>query len=357
MKRSTALISALLLTLSIAGCKDNDTRPEDPSETYTSADQTINEASSDSLITEQLTEAITKNETELVSENITESTTEPQNDTVTVSHEADVVNGGKTFTDAAPLEQIQYTVTDPENDRGLSEEKVSFSFGYAANGKPHDITVINQQNFDSYATNALAWDNKSPIEEKVLYLTFDCGYVYGNLTSQILDTLKEKDVTAAFFCQLGYIKNSPETVTRMIEEGHIVGNHSTTHPDSSTLSREELAWELLGVDNYLRANFGYENKYFRFPSGIYTQDNLELADSLGYRSVFWSIAHADWDPENQPGVEVSFETVTSRLHPGAVILLHSTSPDNVEILGRFIDYARAQGYEFRSLDSYAYWND
>lgn len=253
------------------------------------------------------------------------------------------------------LPEIEYTVNDPNNDRGLSTERFPFSFGVAKNETPHDITVINQAVFDGFDVNALGWDNKT--DGKVLYLTFDCGYKYEDLTDRILNTLKEKDVEAAFFCTLSFLKEDPEGVQRMLEEGHIVGNHSTTHPDCTTISRTEFAEELLGVNNHMRVNYGYDTKYFRFPTGAYSQNALDLANSLGYRSIFWSIAHADWDPENQPGVQTSFDTVTSRLHPGAVILLHSTSPDNADILGDLIDYARNKGYEFKSLDEYEYWTN
>ncbi|MBE6037336.1 MAG: hypothetical protein E7223_06990 [Clostridiales bacterium] len=278
--------------------------------------------------------------------------------TSVVTFAPEVANQGKTFSGLAPLPVIDYTIIDPANTRGLSTEKFGFSYGVAKNGEPHHITVNNQKRFDGFGTNALAWDNQTNKEEaKVLYLTFDCGYVYGTLTEDMLDILKEKQVPAAFFCTLDYLGDAPETVTRMITEGHIVGNHSTTHPsDSAAIGREKLGWELLGVENYLRANFGYSSKYFRFPTGAYSEDALDLVNSVGYRSVFWSIAHADWDPKNQPGVQKSFDTVTSRLHPGAVILLHSTSPDNAAILADFIDFARQQGYEFRSLDQYPGWN-
>ncbi len=287
---------------------------------------------------------------------VTESTHPYKDETVEVKYPAVVQNVGKTFTGKPPLADITYTVVDPLNKLGISTESFSHSFGVAKNGQPHSITVDNQKRFDSYKYSTLTWDNKT--EGKVLYLTFDCGYEYENLTADILDTLKEKKVTATFFCTLPYLKDVPETVVRMINEGHIVGNHSVNHPtDSSALSREELASELLGVHNYLRMNFGYESRYFRFPSGRYSPNSLELVQSIGYRSVFWSIAHADYDTENQPGVDVSFNTVTSRLHPGAVILLHACSTDNAAMLGDFIDYARAQGYEFRSLDQYEYWDN
>lgn len=261
---------------------------------------------------------------------------------------------GSTYTGRPPLSQVEYTIKDPLNKKGLSTTKHSFSFGAAKDGKPHSITIDNQAIFDRFGTNALAWDNKT--SSKVLYLTFDCGYEYEDLTSVMLDTLKEKGIKGAFFVTDSYLKSSAQVVARMIHEGHVVGNHSVNHlSDSAIISKEELALELLGVHNNLLVNFGYESKYFRFPTGAYSECAIDLVNSVGYRSVFWSVAHTDWDPDNQPGVDVSFETVTSRLHPGAVILLHTTSPDNAQILGDFIDYALSQGYEFRSLDQYSNW--
>ena len=109
------------------------------------------------------------------------------------------------------------------------------------------------------------------------------------------------------------------------------------------------------MENYLRANYGYSAKFFRFPSGIYSENALQAIAEMGYRSVFWSIAYADWDPEHQQGEEAALQTLTQRLHPGAVILLHTTSRDNARILGRFIDYAISQGYTFRTLEEYPGW--
>lgn len=251
-------------------------------------------------------------------------------------------------------EPIEFEVTDTQNERKLSTEHRGFSFGAAKDGQPNAITVNNQKTFDEYGYSTLAWDNKT--EDKVLYLTFDCGYEYENLTSSILDTLKEKNVKAAFFCTLHYLTSSPDAVSRMVEEGHVVGNHTAHHPsDCSALSRQELADEIQEVHNYMRENYGYECRYFRFPSGVYSENALELVQSVGYRSVFWSIAYADWDPKNQPSRDSAYQTVTSRLHPGAVILLHATSPVNDKILGDFIDYARSEGYEFSTLDGYKNW--
>ncbi len=251
------------------------------------------------------------------------------------------------------LSQFTYTVNDAENSRGLSTERRGFSFGIAKDGVPHSQSVINQQTFDSFENvEALALDTKT--QEKIMYLTFDNGYEYKNLTAAILDTLKEKNVKAAFFVTLSYAKQNPQLIRRMIDEGHIVGNHSATHPSFPSLSRTEMAHEIATLDNYLREHFSYTSPYFRFPSGEYSECALELATSIGFRSVFWSVAYADWDTSTQKGADYAFSTVTSRFHPGAVILLHAVSQDNADALGSIIDKAHIEGYTFKTLDEYDY---
>ena len=242
---------------------------------------------------------------------------------------------------------MEFTVNDPENSRRLSTEKKEHSYGVAKNGEPHEISKTAQKYFESTGYKAVCYDTKPA--EKVLYLTFDCGWENG-CTQKVLDTLKEKKVPAAFFCTLDHIRSSPELISRMINEGHIVGNHSAKHPDFSEISRQRMADEILDCENYLRENFGYSSKFFRFPKGSYTENALELVDSMGMTSVFWSCAYADWDVNNTKGGQYAFDTVTARLHPGAVILLHSVSPDNAEALGNIIDYARINGYVFKSLN-------
>lgn len=244
-------------------------------------------------------------------------------------------------------------VTEPSKpanqSSGLSRKKREHSYGVAKDGKPHSISVDAQKYFESLGTKAFCLDTKT--EEKVLYLTFDCGWENG-CTSIILDTLKEKNVPAAFFCTLDHIDAEPELIRRMIDEGHIVGNHSANHPDFSQISREKMTSEIKECENRLISDFGYTPAFFRYPEGAYNEDSLDLVDSLGYKTAFWSCAYADWDVDNPKGGDYAFETVTARLHPGAVILLHSVSPDNAEALGRIIDYAREQGYEFRALTDF-----
>ena len=247
----------------------------------------------------------------------------------------------------APLEKISYSAEDPSNSKGLSTKKISHSHGPASGGKAHYTVLEFQKNMEKY--NAFTVDTSG---EKVLYLTFDCGYEYENLTSKVLDILKEKGVSATFFCTLDHIKKETDLISRMIKEGHIVGNHSTTHPSFASISRSDMAKEIEETENYLRENFGYAAKYFRFPAGEYNESALELISSLGYSSVFWSVAYDDWDTSKVRGKDYAIEKVMSRLHPGAVILLHSVSRDNADALGEIIDKAREQGYRFESLLNY-----
>lgn len=256
--------------------------------------------------------------------------------------------GGSAAAGFCALERVHYEVKDPGNSRGLSTKKIGHSHGPASGGKAHHTVVSFQNTFDRYG--ALTLDRTSG--KNTLYLTFDCGWEHDNLTSRVLDTLEEKNVPAAFFCTLDHIQKQPELITRMIKEGHIVGNHSATHPSFAGISREKMAGEIEKTENYLRENFGYSAKYFRFPAGEYNESALDLVSSLGYMSVFWSVAYNDWNVNEIKGKDYAVKTVTERLHPGAVILLHSVSKDNAEALGEIIDKAREAGYEFKALSDY-----
>ncbi|MBO5210571.1 MAG: polysaccharide deacetylase family protein [Clostridia bacterium] len=244
-----------------------------------------------------------------------------------------------------------YEIYDALNSRGLSTTKSGFGFGVAKNGQPHSMSVNNQKRFDSMQNiEALALDTKST--DKRMYLTFDCGYEYKNLTANILDTLKEKQVKAAFFLTGDYVKKNHTLVKRMIDEGHIVGNHSWGHKSFPTISREKMAKEIWQLEDYLKTNFNYSSQYFRFPSGEHSECALELVSSMGYKSIFWSSAYADWDTSKQPTKESAVNTVTSRYHSGAVILLHAVSQANADGLADMIDIAHQQGYVFKTLDEY-----
>ena len=187
--------------------------------------------------------------------------------------------------------------------------------------------------------------------EKVLYLTFDAGYENG-CTAKILDTLKEKQVPAAFFLVGNYIQRSPDLVRRMVAEGHTVGNHTMHHYDMSKLSdKAAFSRELTDLEALYKETVGQElPKYYRPPQGIYSEENLKMAQELGYQTVFWSLAYVDWNNDSQPTKEAAFAKLLPRTHNGAVVLLHSTSKTNAEILGELIDKWKAMGYRFGTLE-------
>lgn len=187
-------------------------------------------------------------------------------------------------------------------------------------------------------------------EQKELYLTFDNGYENG-YTPQILDVLKEKKVPAVFFVTGHYVKDQPDLIKRMAKEGHLVGNHSWSHPDMSQISVSRMKEELEKVKHAVSELTGQQSMpYLRPPRGIFNDQVLGVSRELGYTNVFWSIAYRDWDTKQQKGWNYAYESVMGQLHPGGVILLHSVSSDNAKALGKIIDDARQQGYEFKSLD-------
>lgn len=187
------------------------------------------------------------------------------------------------------------------------------------------------------------------LDSKYIYLTFDEGYENG-YTSKILDILKEKNAKAVFFITLSYAKNNAILVKRMIDEGHIIGNHSSTHPSKGmpSLSIKAQIQEIMDCHDYIKSTFGYTPDLFRFPNGLYSEQSLAIVESCNYKSVFWSFAYKDYDTANQPGEKESLELLTQRLHPGAIYLLHAVSKTNTDILSDFIDTTLAKGYVFAS---------
>ena len=187
--------------------------------------------------------------------------------------------------------------------------------------------------------------------EKVIYLTFDAGYENG-CTAKILDTLQKHNVKAAFFLVGNYIERNADLVRRMAEEGHTVGNHTMHHPDMSRIKdKEAFAKELQDLEELFLEKTGKPlPKYYRPPQGIYSEENLKLAKDLGYKTVFWSLAYVDWKNDSQPSKEEAFAKLLPRIHPGAVVLLHSTSETNAEILDELLTKWEEMGYRFGTLD-------
>ena len=186
--------------------------------------------------------------------------------------------------------------------------------------------------------------------EKVIYLTFDAGYENG-YTGKILDVLKKHEVPACFFLVGNYLETSPDLVKRMTEEGHIVGNHTMHHPDMSAIgTKEDFQKELSDLEEKYREITGKEmQKFYRPPQGKYSVSNLKMADEMGYQTIFWSLAYVDWQESNQPGKQAAFDKLIPRIHPGAIVLLHSTSKTNSEILDELIQRWKQEGYVFRPV--------
>ncbi len=188
-------------------------------------------------------------------------------------------------------------------------------------------------------------------QEKILYLTFDAGYENGNV-ERILDVLKEERVPGAFFILDNLIIRNPELVKRMRDEGHLVCNHTLRHRDMTRITDEaEFSRELLALSDLYREKIGGEMApYYRPPEGKYSEQNIKMANALGFKTIFWSFAYADWDNAKQPSREAAIKKVLDNTHNGAVLLLHPTSATNAAILPELIRTWKAEGYRFGTLD-------
>lgn len=232
--------------------------------------------------------------------------------------------------------QAESVSTSADGNWGLS---------FQEEGKPPvaNATFDELKQYDAYyAENT---------EEKVIYLTFDCGYENGN-TATILDVLKKHNAPATFFVVGNFISTSPDLVKRMAKEGHTVGNHSYHHPDMSKISTmESFSKELQELEDLYTETTGKPmTKFYRPPQGKYSENNLKMAQELGYKTFFWSLAYVDWYQDKQPTKEEAFSKLIGRIHPGAVVLLHSTSSTNAQILDELLTKWEEMGYTFQSLE-------
>lgn len=224
----------------------------------------------------------------------------------------------------------------------------NWGLSFQQEGQPPvaNATMDYLKKFDAY------YAENTP--EKVLYLTFDAGYENGN-TAAILDALKKHHAPAAFFVVGNYIETAPDLIKRMVSEGHIVGNHTYHHPDMSRISSKEAFEKELGdLEALFQQTTGQSmKKYYRPPQGKYSESNLQMARDMGYKTFFWSLAYVDWYQDKQPSREEAFKKLLGRIHPGAVVLLHSTSSTNAQILDELLTKWEEMGYQFKSLDELA----
>ncbi|MEA4924974.1 MAG: delta-lactam-biosynthetic de-N-acetylase [Syntrophomonadaceae bacterium] len=222
----------------------------------------------------------------------------------------------------------------------------SWSWWFTRNTQ-HQIPAANQDTVQLIAENNAFY--VIPNNNKKIYLTFDAGYELG-YTAKILDILERQQVKAAFFITGQYIKTQPDLVKRMQSSGHLVCNHTWNHPDLATVSQETFNQEIKSLEQRFTELTGAPmDHYLRPPMGNYSENSLKWANELGYKTVFWSIAFMDWDPNKQPGAEFSYKHVLANIHPGAVILLHAISQSDTEALDRIISDLRAQGYVFSTF--------
>ncbi len=207
------------------------------------------------------------------------------------------------------------------------------------NNRPTGAAAFNDE-FGQYGCYAML-DG----ENKEIHLTFDQGYENG-YTSSILDTLKDKNAKAVFFLTGDYARRNEDLVNRMIDEGHIIGNHGMKHASLPKLSAEEAKNEIMSLHDFVKEKYDYEMTFFRPPCGEYSEQSMAEVNKLGYKTLLWSFAYPDWDVNNQPDPAAAYDRITKAAHGGEICLLHSVSATNAEILPRVIDTLREQGYEF-----------
>lgn len=228
--------------------------------------------------------------------------------------------------------------------QAVAESPENWGLGFGAEGTQPtgNVSAAELAKYNAYYVGS--------DQEKVIYLTFDAGYENGN-TEPILDALKKHNATATFFVVGHYLETAPELIKRMVEEGHTVGNHTYHHPDMSSISdKAAFAKEMDDVAALYQEITGQEmTLYYRPPQGKYSRENLQMAREMGYTTFFWSLAYVDWYQDQQPTHEEAFQKLTSRIHPGAIVLLHSTSQTNGEIMDELLTKWEEMGYTFRPL--------
>ncbi|MGE5474510.1 MAG: delta-lactam-biosynthetic de-N-acetylase [Ignavibacteriales bacterium] len=225
-------------------------------------------------------------------------------------------------------------------------KRLSWSFVRKKDNLPPAFTKQYVELADKYGAIYIGDTTK-----KTIYLTFDEGYENG-YTPMILDALKDNQVKAAFFITMPFLKNNSDLVERMLNEGHIVGNHTVHHPSLPDVSDEKIEKELVDLDLYLKEKAGVSMKFMRAPKGEFSERTLKISKDLGYTNVFWSFAYDDWDIKKQKGADNAYNKVINNIHNGAVLLLHAVSSDNAQALDRIIKELKAQGYNFGTLDQF-----
>lgn len=223
---------------------------------------------------------------------------------------------------------------------------------YTTRNKEHKQALVPQElaQVENYGGIYIDHRFNDTNEEKVVYLTFDVGYENGNV-ERIVSTLEETETTGAFFVLKHFVTESSDLLRRIAQNGNLICNHTAHHKNLSNAKKEEIVKEIKELEDAVAEVTGSGTKpYFRPPEGCFSLEMLDIVRSIGYKTVFWSLAYADWDNERQPSPDEALEKLLCHMHNGAVILLHPTSSTNAEILPRLINTLKNQGYRFGSLD-------
>ena len=235
-------------------------------------------------------------------------------------------------------------VTNSNNE--LSNKKIGWGIQRKNSHEQPDLGAKNTELINKY--NGMALGNK---DKKYIYLTFDLGYEAG-YTAKILDALKQNNVKGTFFVTAHYVNTASDLVKRMIDEGHIVGNHTVNHKSMPSLSDGELTTEVMKLHQVIYEKYNYEMKYIRPPKGEFSERTLSLCEKLGYKTVMWSFAYVDWEENKQPSEEEAMQKIIPNLHNGEIMLLHATSKTNADIMDKMIKRVQEEGYEFRNLEEF-----
>ncbi len=232
------------------------------------------------------------------------------------------------------------------NSGGISNQKIGWGIKRNDNHEQPDVGSKNKKVLEE--NKGICLGDK---EKKAMYLTFDEGYEAG-YTSQLLNTLKQNQVKATFFITAHYVNTQPDLVKQMIEEGHIIGNHTVNHKSMPDLTEEQIKKEVMELHQVIHEKFNYEMKYIRPPKGEFSEKTLQVTNQLGYTTVMWSFAYEDWNEEKQPNEESAKKKIVDNFHNGEIMLLHGNSKTNTNLLDTIIKEAKGMGYEFKSLDQF-----
>ena len=244
------------------------------------------------------------------------------------------------------IKSPQIEILENVNSGSLSNQKIGW--GIKRDDTHNQPDVGNQRKKVLEENGGICLGNK---EKNYIYLTFDEGYEAG-YTSQILQILKENNIRATFFITAHYLNSQPNLVKQMIDEGHIVGNHTVNHKSMPDLTDEKVKSEIMDLHLAIYQKFGYEMKYMRPPMGEFSERTLSITNSCGYKTVMWSFAYEDWNEDKQPDEANAKEKILNNIHPGEIMLLHGNSKTNTNILDSIIKEIKNMGYEFKSLDEF-----